>query len=137
MVVGHNRRPWFYPDQFFEQLAMTQQPELTPAKEQADHDRSMLGTSELIQLDSQGRLTIPAANIEWLGLKGVKDFYLVGCRHRLELWTKTDWERERDTFPDRSLEIEQAMLKSNAARMANRPMLPMMVAPAAPSAAPV
>ena len=111
MILGHNRKPWLYPDKFFEELVTEQKPVLTSGPAQANHDR-MLATAELIEIDSQGRVLIPTRNMEWLGLKGVKDFYLLGCRHHLELWDKTEWEKERESMPARSMDIVLALLQS-------------------------
>jgi MraZ protein len=108
LILGPNRRPWLYPDKFFEELHTQQQSDLTPGAEQTDYDRMTFAMAQLVELDSQGRVLIPVRSMAWMGLQGTKDFYLLGVRDHLELWDKADWEKDRETMVVRSPDIAAA-----------------------------
>src|SRR6266566_1412414 len=46
LVIGENRRPWLYPNKFYEELAGTQRSELTPGPETAEFDRMNFGMAQ-------------------------------------------------------------------------------------------
>ncbi len=109
LILGNNRRPWLYPDKFYEGLVTQQQTELAAGPEQTEYDRMSLALAQLVELDSNGRILIPVRSMTWMGLQQTKEFYLLGVRSHLELWDKADWEKERETMPARSPDIEAAV----------------------------
>ena len=108
LLLGHNQRPWLYPDKFYESLVTEQKTELSPGPEQVNYDRMSLALAQLVELDTNSRVLIPVRSIASLGLQHTKEFYLLGVRTHLELWDKADWEKERETMPARSPYIEAA-----------------------------
>src|SRR6185437_7133630 len=105
LVVGHNRRPWLYPEKFYEELVNKTQSDLTPGPEMSDFDRMNLALAQLVELDSQGRILIPVRSMAWTGLQQTREFFLIGVRDHLELWDKTDWENERTALLERGPDI--------------------------------
>lgn len=108
LLLGHNKRPWLYPDKFYENLVTEQKTELTPGPEQVNYDRMTLALAQLVELDNNGRVLIPVRSMALMGLQQTKEFYLLGVRTHLELWDKADWEKDRETMPARSPDIEAA-----------------------------
>jgi MraZ protein len=105
LIVGQNRRPWLYPDKFYEELVTNQKSEVAPGAEASDFDRMSLGLAQLVELDNQNRILIPVRSMVWAGLQQTKEFYLVGVRDHLELWERGDWENERKALMERGPEI--------------------------------
>lgn len=68
------------------------------------YQRVVLGHAEPLELDSAGRILLPAALRERIGLE--KDIALVGMGNRFELWNAADWKRVTDD----ALEIDPATL---------------------------
>lgn len=68
------------------------------------YQRVVLGHAEPLELDSAGRILLPAALRERIGLE--KDVALVGMGNRFELWNAADWRRVTDA----ALEIDPAEL---------------------------
>jgi MraZ protein len=108
LTLGPNRRPWLYPDKFFEALHTQKQSDETPGAEQTDYDRMTFAMAQLVELDTQGRVLIPVRSMAYMGLTATKDFYLLGVRDHLELWNKADWEKDRETMLARSPDITAA-----------------------------
>ena len=105
LIVGHNRRPWLYPDKFYEALVNQTQSDLTPGTEMSDFDRMSLALAEWVELDAQGRVQIPVRSLNWTGIQPTQEFFLIGVRDHLELWDKTEWENERKALLERGPDI--------------------------------
>ena len=58
--------------------------------------RMILGHAADVELDTQGRILLPAPLREYAGLN--KQVVLVGQMNKFELWDAGTWERERDTW---------------------------------------
>ena len=104
VLIGHNQKPWLYPDKVYETLASG----LSAEAEVSGRDfvRDVLPTVEFAKVDAQDRLRIPPRLMELVGMDGLRDFYLLGCRHRLDFWTKPDWEKERMLWSVTAIETE-------------------------------
>jgi MraZ protein len=105
LVIGENRRPWLFPNKFYEELAGSKRSELTPGPETAEFDRMNFGMAQFVELDAQGRILVPMHSLEWMGLEKAKEIYLVGVRDHIELWDKAEWENERNAMAARPREI--------------------------------
>ena len=92
MVIGKNRVPWFYPESTYFEMLEVLQNELLPSDLVAAYDRSF-AFSQKIEIDSQGRTALPMDQMKWADFEQRKDFYLVGCRNRLEMHCAQKWDR--------------------------------------------
>ena len=88
LIVGYNRRPWLFPDKFYEELVSHQKSDLASGPDLSDFDRMNLSLAQWVELDGQGRLLIPVRSMDWTGLQQTKEFYLIGVRDHLELCDK-------------------------------------------------
>lgn len=98
MVIGADRRPWIYPERFYEALASAEPAALIPGRDRLAVDRRLFGTASYLEPDKQGRVLIPDAVRKRTGLN--REVTLVGVRDHLELWNRPDWEAERERLFD-------------------------------------
>jgi len=111
LVYGVDGRLWLYPERVYEQLVSRDPSELTPDEDSLAYDRWNLGMAGRIEWDKQGRVLFPEKFLKRSGLG--KDVTLVGVRDHLELWSRSDWEVERETLNARRAELA---LKARQAR---------------------
>ena len=103
LVLGYNRRPWLYPERYYEDMVFQEQPEITPGEEQLAFDHVNFALASKIEWDTQGRLLIPEKTLRRTELK--KEVTLIGARDHLEIWNRADWESWREELVKRSPEI--------------------------------
>src|SRR5207248_7213388 len=94
LVLGPNKKPWFYAERAYEQMVFQAQPEITPGEEQLAFDHVNFALANRIEWDSQGRILIPEKTLRRTGLQ--KEVTLIGARDHLELWNRNDWEERRE-----------------------------------------
>jgi len=87
--------PWpqgilrLYPEKAFMTLAQSEPSSLTPAEERAGLDTALFGFAERLEMDSNGRITLPKTQMQ---LTGIKDaVVVVGARDHLEVYDKDKW----------------------------------------------
>ncbi|MEO0511391.1 MAG: hypothetical protein AAF108_00635 [Planctomycetota bacterium] len=86
-----------YTERGFERLADTWEDSLTPDPVEAELQSALFSLAERLELDAQGRLRIPAHQLELTGLSG--PVVLVGARSRLEVRSRDEWlARKTDRF---------------------------------------
>lgn len=90
--------PWpggilrLYTEKTFEQLAQQGEHSLTPDEDQADLEAQLFGFAERLEMDAQGRITLPKAHLELSGLKETgAEVVVVGARNRLEVRDRAGW----------------------------------------------
>lgn len=110
LVLGLNRKPWLYPERYYEQMVFQAQPELTPGEEQLDFDHLNFALADKRDWDSQGRMVIPEKTMRRTELN--REVTLIGARDHLELWNRADWESRREQLlsrgPDVAIRAKQA-----------------------------
>ncbi len=84
--TGHLR---LYSEKVFIDLAERETSSLAPAEERAGLDSTLFGFAERIEMDGNGRITLPKALTELTGIKN--DVVVVGARDRLEVHDKEKW----------------------------------------------
>jgi MraZ protein len=57
-------------------------------------------TSTEASVDTQGRVAIPAKLREWAKIGEQGDVVIVGTGSRIEIWSRTGWERYNDDLTD-------------------------------------
>jgi MraZ protein len=113
IVFGVDGRLWLYPERYYEQLVSRDPSELTPDDDSLAYDRWNLGMAGRIEWDKQGRVLFPDKFLKRSGVG--KEVTLVGVRDHLELWSRGDWEVEREALAARRAEVA---LKARLARQA-------------------
>ena len=103
LVLGFNRKPWLYPERYYEQMVFQAQPEITPGQEQLDFDHLNFALADKRDWDSQGRMVIPEKTMRRTELN--REVTLIGARDHLELWNRTDWESRREQLLSRGADV--------------------------------
>ncbi|HEY2585471.1 MAG TPA: hypothetical protein VGI81_06900 [Tepidisphaeraceae bacterium] len=103
LVLGLNRKPWLYPERYYEQLVFQAQPEITPGEEQLDFAHANFALASRLEWDSQGRLLIPEKTLRRTELS--REVTLIGAGDHLEIWNRSDWDSRREQVLARHAEI--------------------------------
>ena len=94
LTLGANRVPWLFAEDTFLRLVAKLPSLLIPIPEVSDYDRSFAFT-ERIEIDSQGRAILPMENLVWFESNTEKEFYLIGCRDHIEMYSAKKWNEQR------------------------------------------
>ena len=94
LVFGPDRRPWMYPERYYESLVSAEPAEMKPGIGRLEYDRRVFGTASYLEPDKQGRVLIPESMRRRASLQ--KEVTLVGVRDHLEIWNRPEWEAERE-----------------------------------------
>ena len=119
LVIGTDRRPWLYPEKYYEQLVTRVPGDITPAHDLHEFDQMHFALASRLEPDKQGRVVLPDENLKRAGIK--KEVTLIGVRDHLELWNRADWEARREELERRGPEIA---LAAKRARELERPAEP-------------
>jgi MraZ protein len=103
LVLGRNRKPWMYPERYYEDMVFQDQPDITPGDEQLDFDHMNFALADKITWDGQGRMLIPEKTLRRTGLG--REVTMIGARDHLEIWNRPDWDARREALLERSAEV--------------------------------
>ena len=100
---GPDQSLWIYTKDELERLSAKL--DQTPGTDgDARRDRRLFfAQMEAVDLDRTGRILIPERLVQFAGLE--HEVVLLGVRDHLELWSKADWENERNAMAARPREI--------------------------------
>ena len=113
LLLGLNRKPWLYPERYYEQMVFQAQPDIAPGEEQLDFDHMNFALASRLEWDSQGRLLIPDKTLRRTELS--REVTLIGARDHLEIWNRADWDSRREQLLARSKEV---VIRARQARTA-------------------
>jgi MraZ protein len=119
LVMGIDRRPWLYPERYYEQLVTRQPGDITPAQDLHAFDQMHFALASRLEPDKQGRVLLPDKILKRAALQ--KEVTLIGVRDHLELWNRAEWEARREELERRGPEIAFA---AKRVREAERPAEP-------------
>ena len=89
IIPGANGGLWLWPEPTFEKMAGADKPTLTPALAHMNHDELTFPVADRLDLDSAGRIRLPADLVADAGL-GTRAL-LLGMKHHLEIWDPDRW----------------------------------------------
>jgi len=115
LIVGPNRKTWFYPEQYYEELVFKQEPEMTPGEDSLMWDQMNFGLADRVEVDKQGRILVDAKTLRRTGTN--KEVTLVGVRDHLELWNRQDWDNHVEELERRRTEIAAAKRSSQSRQL--------------------
>jgi transcriptional regulator MraZ len=104
VILGKNKKPWFYPDLFYRTLVDQLTLEMSPDDDLLEYERLRFGLSDLIEWDDQGRVVLPEKALRRAGIEN--DVTLVGVWDHLELWNRAEWDAHTEQLVSNSGEIE-------------------------------
>ena len=105
LIVGLNRKVWFYAEKYYELLANEQKQEISPGEDSLKFDHMTYGMAEKREWDSQGRIVLPDKLLKRTGTN--KEVTLVGARDHLELWNRAEWDAWELELDQQRSEIAQ------------------------------
>jgi MraZ protein len=111
LIVGINRKPWLYPELYYQELVFQQTPEITPGEDSLMFDQMNFAMASRVEWDKQGRIVVPDKTLRRTGTN--KEVTLIGARDHLEVWNRTDWDAWETELDRRRAEIA---LKAKQAR---------------------
>ena len=91
LVLGANGVLCFYPEKYFEQIALAVAPGATAPDEAVAFERMSFALTSKVELDNQGRLLLNDSLRKRAGLKD--QITLIGVRDHIELWNSESWEQ--------------------------------------------
>lgn len=97
VIIGVNRKPWLFPERYYEKLldregeTLSPEAELNPDLQRLDDWLKRFGGARRVAWDRQGRILLPDTTLRRTDTR--RDVTLVGVRNHLELWNRDDWER--------------------------------------------
>ena len=90
ICIGRNKKPWLYPEKYYEHLVSQRQQELTPDEDALAFDQYHFAMVSLREIDAQGRILLPDKTLKRTGT--TREVTLIGARDHLEIWNRSDWE---------------------------------------------
>ena len=112
LVIGSNRKLWFYPEHYYEELVATSPNDLVPGEDQLAYDQLKFAMVSRVERDAQGRMVLPERALR--RTCAGREVTLIGARDHLELWNRSEWNRQFEDLFQRSTEIEQRVRASKA-----------------------
>ena len=103
LVIGVNRKIWFYPEKNYQAIVSQAQQEITPDEDVLAFDQMNFALASRGEWDKQGRMVLPEKLLRRTGT--TKDVTLIGVGNHLELWNRTDWEERYETLLAKSSEV--------------------------------
>lgn len=90
LVLGPNKILGLYPDKYYRRLALSDRGQLVPGAGLVDFERVTFALASHLELDPQGRLTLPPKMLERAQLG--RDVVLIGVKDHIELWSAKVWQ---------------------------------------------
>ncbi len=103
LVMGINRRPWLYPERYYENLVTADPGDITPEHDSLAFDQLHFALASRVEPDGQGRLLLPQKILRRAGIQ--KEVTLIGVRDHLEVWNRADWEARIEELERQAAEI--------------------------------
>ncbi len=90
LVFGPNKILGLYPDKSYRRLALSEGGQLVPTAGLVDFERVTFALASHLELDPQGRLSLPSKMLERAQLG--RDVVLIGVKDHIELWDVKVWK---------------------------------------------
>ena len=106
MTMGPNHSIRAYPTPIYEQLTslVTSRSPLDELDNSFVMLQRMLGHAEVVEMDTQFRITIPRFLKDWAGIDDKHPIAIFGCGTRIELWNSDTWSNYADrVFTDEAV----------------------------------
>ena len=113
LIVGVNRKPWLYPEKYYEALVSQAEEDILPDTDTLAFDQMYFAMASRVEWDKQGRILIPDKTLRRTGTE--RNVTMIGVRNHLEIWNRGEWEGQFDS------NIEQMNELARRARQARKP----------------
>lgn len=103
LVIGLNRKPWLYPEKYYEHLIAQRQQDLMPDEDALAFAQYHFAMASRLEWDGQWRLLMPQKVMARTNTG--KEITLIGTGDHMEIWNRSDWEGRFDELLRDSKEI--------------------------------
>ena len=93
VVIGVNRKPWLYPETYYQSLVGEMERELAPDEDMLAVEQNFFARAQRVVPDKQGRILLPDKTLRRTNTG--RDVTMIGVRDHMELWNREAWD-ERD-----------------------------------------
>ena len=94
LVIGKNRKPWLYAENYYQHLVSLRQQALTPDDDVLTFNQYHFAMVSQVEWDKQGRIQLREKTLKRTGTQ--KEVILIGAGDHLELWNRSDWENQSE-----------------------------------------
>jgi MraZ protein len=118
IIVGINKKPWFYTHDRYFALAGELETDNTPEDDELAYIQMMFGQATKQPWDTQGRVPVPEKVRRKTGIGTVVT--LVGAKDHLELWDRDEWAKHEEELDRMRVEVfrRRAKTKKHPAQLA-------------------
>jgi len=110
VVIGLNRKLWFYPEKYYEYRLRMIEPELVPSDDRLAFMQLNFAMADRIEPDKAGRMLIPDKMLKRTGTE--KEVVMAGVYDHLELHNRDEWDKRRDYLLDNGQAIMRKEMKA-------------------------
>ena len=103
LVMGINKKPWLYPERYYENLVTAAPADITPEQDLLAFDQLHFALASRVEPDGQGRLVLPQKILRRAAIQ--KEVTLIGVRDHLEIWNRSDWDDRIGELENQAAEI--------------------------------
>ena len=89
VLVGVNRKPWLYPDLYYQSLVSQNSMKMTPGKDVLAYNHTNFGLATKVPIDKQSRVALPDKVLTRTGTQ--REVTVVGTADHLEVWNRAEW----------------------------------------------
>lgn len=111
LTIGVNRKPWLYPEKYYERIVSAAENDITPNEDALAFDQIYFAMSSRIEMDKQGRTVLPEKALRRTGTG--REVTLIGARDHLEIWNRADWDAQ---FEANLAQLSELAKKAKKAR---------------------
>jgi MraZ protein len=104
VILGSNRKPWLYPEKYYQSQASRMPKAMTPNKDLLAYAQFKFALAQRVEWDEQGRVVMPENLLRRAQIQN--EVTLAGVWDHLELWNRADWDRHSDELVENSEAIE-------------------------------
>lgn len=105
VTIGFEKCLYIYARSRWEKFAMEVEALKTSHEDARRLERFLFANADECPVDPQGRIIVPKSLKDYAGLK--TDVYIIGVRHRIEIWDKDEWMRESQKINETSKTIAE------------------------------
>lgn len=96
---------WLYPEKDFDRLSSQMETELIPDGDQLAFDRALFPLAEVLDIDTAGRVVLPARHLQMAGIG--REITIAGVRDHMEIVNRADFDRHKEEVWRNYVEIQR------------------------------
>ena len=110
LIVGQNRKPWLYPENYWNELAAQLQQQIAPDEDLLEFEQMQFARARRLEWDKAGRILLPEKTLRRTSTGN--DVTMIGVRDHLEIWNRQEWDAREEDLTRRMPEILRRIRQS-------------------------